>query len=733
MAPNFARPSSRGGHRTSFATGRRPSHVNAGRKSGSRIPTQNGTEKTFSPTRVAVSQDDPSSDESLQSEAGIEPDLRGNSDSSSEEEDGIDGNIVKPYGELLQSLSAEAVHSEPPKKKRKVSHSGSPTQELPVDESDTDRAEVSEETDDTDFEDAIPDDSTRHDDPFVKHLNGFQEEELAARVEAIGQGKWSVSKLGIRSAWSQTIKVPMVHGASSDVTMRSIESTEELSLKQKLKVPGMSVLPSFDDLTGDLACSMFNYRDVLFTGRTSSNGERLRNTTCLHILNHVYKTRDLVIKGNARLSREDAGEGVEIRDQGFTRPKVIVLLPTRQACARYIEAMIRLCEPEQQENKSRFQSSYATGTPASADKPIDFRELFDGNDNDMFRIGLKFTRKSLKFFAQFYNSDVILASPLGLRMALGSDDKKKYDSDFLSSIEILVMDQSEAIAMQNWEHVLHILDQINLQPKEAHGCDFSRVRHWYLDGNAKYLRQTILLSAFNFPALTRLWTKHMLNIAGKVIYSHQYEGAIVDRSLTVKQTFSRFEANSPAIEPDNRFKYFTTAIVPSLAKNAKSNAAISQGCLVFIPSYADFVRVRNYLATSNDTQNISFGSISEYSSVREIARARSHFLSGRHSVLLYTERAHHFRRYRLKGVKKVIMYGLPENSTFYTEIVGGFLNDAIAAAQLDRRNANVRILFSKLDIMKLERTVGTQRYLALLKSDEGDTFEFASADQSIMS
>ena len=225
----------------------------------------------------------------------------------------------------------------------------------------------------------------------------------------------------------------------------------------------------------------------------------------------------------------------------------------------------------------------------------------------------------------------------------------------------------------------------------------------------------------------------MLNTAGKVIYNHQHEGAIVDPSLAVKQTFNRFEVNSPIAEPDNRFKYFTTAIVPSLTKNAKSNAAMSQGYLVFIPSYADFVRVRNYLATSNDTQNISFGSISEYSSVREIARARSHFLSGRHSVLLYTERAHHFRRYRLKGVKKVIMYGLPENMIFYVEIVGGFLNDAIAAAQLDRRDGSVRVLFSKLDIMKLERTVGTQRYLALLKSDVGDTFEFAPADQSTMS
>jgi U3 small nucleolar RNA-associated protein 25 len=90
-------------------------------------------------------------------------------------------------------------------------------------------------------------------------------------------------------------------------------------------------------------------------------------------------------------------------------------------------------------------------------------------------------------------------------------------------------------------------------------------------------------------------------------------------------------------------------------------------------------------------------------------------------MLLLTERAYFFRRFgRIRGVNRIIFYGLPEYKEFYTEIVRWM-------SEMDREGeGEVKVLMSRWDWWKVERVVGTERVgrICTVESEAGDVFEF---------
>lgn len=647
------------------------------------------------------------------------------------------------YQTLLQALNTSKRTSEPAKKKRRVDSGTNITKAVPAeaetpdasqallndDEAETAKALEEEVDADEESGDAMEEDLESDDeevmfrDPFEKHYSAATENEIKEAAGQVDLKAWQTTS----SALDSGLRVTSYFRPGAPTKSLIIKSPKDMFLKQRILESGTKVLSTLSTDEKDLAAAIFGYNDVLNGCRDVQNASRLRDLSCLHALNHVFKTRDRVLKNNNKLSAQSDGEALDLRDQGFTRPKVLIVVPTKQACVRFVDSIVKLSEPEQQENKSRFLETYSQDDSDEwLDKTEDFRQLFGGNHEEDFRIGLKFTRKTIKYFAGFYNSDIIIGSPLGLMRTIttgggGKDSKKTQDSDFLSSIEVAIVDHANALQMQNWQHVDYVFSQLNLLPKDSHGCDFSRVRHWYLDGQAKYLRQTILLSDYLTPEINALASTYLNNISGRLKLQPAYPGAMLSvsplLSIPISQTFLRISSPSMQADSDARFKFFTTSILPPFLRDPKRQ----KGTLLFVPTYVDFVRLRNFLSTASEAANLSFGLISEYATHKEVLRARSHFLSGRHTLLVYSERAHHHFRYKVRGVKKVIFYGVPENPIFWSEVAK--MMDVVREDD-KRTKASVRALFSKWDAMKLERIVGTERVGRLINDRGGDVFDF---------
>lgn len=188
----------------------------------------------------------------------------------------------------------------------------------------------------------------------------------------------------------------------------------------------------------------------------------------------------------------------------------------------------------------------------------------------------------------------------------------------------------------------------------------------------------------------------------------------------------KFYSSSPQEDPDKRFKYFTTKALPSLMRQSSASSA---GTLIFIPSYVDFIRLRNYFEQEHQigrklgSSGFEFSAVNEYTSTSDLTRSRQLFKEGKHKVILYTERLHHFRRYEIRGAETVFMYGLPDNPKFYVEIAR-FLLRSVSDGVAEKESISVRALFSKWDAFKLERIVGSAK-VAKMCAGVGEVFEFS--------
>ena len=501
----------------------------------------------------------------------------------------------------------------------------------------------------------------------------------------------------------------------------------------------------------------------------------------LHAMNHLMKTRDRILNNNEKKTlyekrikegsndeENDDGIEPEYRDQGYTRPKILILLPSRNFAYTVVSKLIDNLQMENVENKKKFKTQFYDSSKISDrvyhSRPKDFEEYFDGNTSDLFVLGIKYTRKTLKLYSPLEQSDIIVASPIGLLKLYNKIEsqapKKKVDkndknnegmkNNFLSSIEICILDKAEGMMMQNWSNVTDILKKhLNQTPKEFINVDFSRIRMWAINEQSQYLTQFMCFDKYTTPEMISLvkGSKNVLSGSTSYIPLEQmsvidstnyklYQLGLVNKFERLKQTFMRFDFDESSIanEPEKRFEFFKNVVLPQMNKSS-----YKYGTLVYIPSYFDYLRVKKYL---NDESSISFVAIDEYSSNSRLTRNRALFKNKANTatLMLYTERLHFYKRFDLKGVRNVIFYQLPSDPDFYQQVLEFVANEKLRVDteksntkintaedgddsdeeedqedDLDLNLCMVRSIYSKLDAMRFGPIVGTNNVARLAR------------------
>uniref|UniRef100_A0A0K0EJT1 U3 small nucleolar RNA-associated protein 25 homolog n=1 Tax=Strongyloides stercoralis TaxID=6248 RepID=A0A0K0EJT1_STRER len=454
---------------------------------------------------------------------------------------------------------------------------------------------------------------------------------------------------------------------------------------------------------------MGRYCDLYYTSEEND----YQNVYLLHLINHIQRTRSLILKNIEKLkSSKEKGHKItdemidECRDQGFTRPRILIVVPYKKCVFEIVEKLKKLMFGEKKSQflkAKRFESFYGskdysyTPNPKNPNNVIRTEEYLynmDGNIDDDFKIGITFSKKAIKLFSKFDESDMIIASPLGLTQALVNAKEVGHYS-FLSSIEIAVFDKMDIVQMQNWENILTILNNLNTKPDDISYVDITRIRNVFLNDQGKAMRQTLMFSRYDSAEMRSAFIKSSYNYSGYVTITKIPSGLLDKIDVPVCQQISRIKITNPCEDQSTRFKFFVDNIYPKLEK----------GTLIFIPSYYDFVQIKAHFVANNKR----FAELSEYSPENKINSAKIQFSHGLKAICLMTERFHYYNRYLIKGIKCLIFYQLPLNPHFFEQMIN--------MSELETP-LTTKILFSDIDSIRLGNIYGSSMTKQLIKSEK---------------
>jgi U3 small nucleolar RNA-associated protein 25 len=430
------------------------------------------------------------------------------------------------------------------------------------------------------------------------------------------------------------------------------------------------------------------------------------------------------------------------QDQGYTTAKVLVLLPTRNLCYDFILDLIESMLGDDSEmseenfgafisNFDRFTSEFTT-PPPEPDEKEDKKERTKGsrwmklfgstvNSDDAFKIGFrvshnieacvsnylkdgkmpKESNRPVLAFTDFYKSDLIIASPLGLKLHM----EATADSDYLSSLESIYVLNADVLYMQNWAHVDEVLKACNkkMANYEKFQGDINRIRECYLE-DAEFPRQVVMCGEFTNPEMVATFNNNAKSPIGAFKFKDtRGYGSVHNVPVRARHVFQRIDCESFASVQKRKLEYLKSTVLKEISNRRET------GVMFYCPSYFDFIALRNVLIK----MEMKYVAVTEYARWSEVQRGRSRFFHGEIPIMLYTGRMWFFHKTKIRGCKRIHFLSPPCYNEEYSEIAS-WIEDG----------GGVATSFTRYEGAEMERVVGAKGW-AHIKESEKSTFVFA--------
>ncbi|KAH0796001.1 digestive organ expansion factor [Histomonas meleagridis] len=434
----------------------------------------------------------------------------------------------------------------------------------------------------------------------------------------------------------------------------------------------------------DFIPSLFDYRDFFYIG---DDFENYRHPSVLHVINHIYS--DLYIKKHR--PRDD------VRDTTYTMTTVLVICPTRYQAYQFINDIIHFLPkttedgtPFEIQNLDRLQNEYTIEELPQfiqRTKPKDWLRTFGGNNSNEFKMGIRFHEHKIELFHQMSRSQLVIASSLSLFL--------HDDMDFMSSIEVLILDSLDVLLMQNSDRLLQLISMLNKLPQKVTETDWKHLRLYCTDKQQHKMRQNIIYSSVLTPEIHNMFSRFE-NIRGQILIRPKKYPPLLLPGL--ERNFKRLSCANIKNIGDTIERCFREKIFFLIKQWRSEPEEVAKRTIVYFVSTYRFLQARKML----EDNMIGFLELSDESTDEDNKRMKRAFRDDKNAVMLMTERFYFHYRPKLRQIERVVFIQPPTFQQFVGELAG---------------NCTATFYFTEFDEGALERVVGSDVYGKILQSE----------------